>query len=67
MYGGTLIGVIGFGLVTHSIIVFLITFFLYLWIFSARAKHEERLLIDEFGEGYQEYMAKSKKFIPFIY
>ncbi|MHA2251469.1 MAG: methyltransferase family protein [Candidatus Kariarchaeaceae archaeon] len=67
MYGGVLIGVIGFGLVAHSIIVFLITFLLYLWIFNNRAKHEEEILLNEFGDKFQEYITNSKKFIPFIY
>jgi len=28
---------------------------------------EERMLLDEFGEEYKEYMEKSKKLIPFLY
>ena len=67
MYLGTLLGVIGFALVTQSIFVSLVTFVLYLWIFKERIKYEEVLLEKEFGEKYLKYKASSYRLIPFLY
>lgn len=67
MYSGTLLGVIGFALVSHSIFVSLITFVIYFWIFKERLKYEEKLLEKTFGEKYQKYKASSYRLIPFLY
>jgi len=67
MYSGTLLDVIGFALVSQSIIVSLITFVLYSWIFKERINYEEILLEQTFGEKYQKYKASSFRLIPFIY
>jgi protein-S-isoprenylcysteine O-methyltransferase Ste14 len=67
MYSGTLLGVIGFALVTQSIFISLITFILYFWIFNKRIIYEEQLLEKEFGEEYQKYKASSYRLIPFLY
>ena len=67
MYSGTLLGVVGFALVSQSIVISLITFILYFWIFNKRIIYEEQLLEKEFGEKYQEYKASSYRLIPFVY
>jgi protein-S-isoprenylcysteine O-methyltransferase Ste14 len=67
MYSGTLLGVIGFALVSQSIIISLITFILYFWIFNKRIDYEEQLLEKEFGEEFQRYKASSYRLIPFLY
>ncbi|MFX0184521.1 MAG: methyltransferase family protein [Candidatus Hodarchaeota archaeon] len=67
MYSGTLLGVIGFALVSQSIFVSLITFVLYFWIFNKRLIYEENLLEKTFGEKYQKYKASSYRLIPFLY
>ncbi|MHA2029040.1 MAG: methyltransferase family protein [Candidatus Kariarchaeaceae archaeon] len=67
IYAGSLIGVGGFILVSQSIAISLITFILYFSIFSNRIQYEERILIEEFGEKYVNYMNTSKRFIPFVY
>ena len=28
---------------------------------------EERLLLEEFGDGYRAYMARTKRLVPFLY
>lgn len=28
---------------------------------------EERMLVEEFGEEYEEYMSRTKKFLPYLY
>ena len=67
MYSGTLLGVIGFALVSQSIFVSLITFVLYFWIFNKRLIYEEDLLEKTFGEKYQKYKVSSYRLIPFLY
>jgi protein-S-isoprenylcysteine O-methyltransferase Ste14 len=42
---------------------FLYTFF----VLFIRLRHEESLLLREFGDEYEQYMKTSKRFIPFIY
>lgn len=44
-----------------SLILILIPCYLY------RIKIEESILLEEFGDEYQEYMKKTRKIIPFIY
>jgi protein-S-isoprenylcysteine O-methyltransferase Ste14 len=36
-------------------------------LFVYRMEIEERMLIEEFGDEYREYMKKTKKLIPFLY
>ncbi|MFX0051127.1 MAG: methyltransferase family protein [Candidatus Hodarchaeota archaeon] len=67
MYSGTLLGVIGFALVSQAIFVSLITFVLYFWIFNKRLIYEENLLEKAFGEKYQIYKESSYRLIPFLY
>jgi protein-S-isoprenylcysteine O-methyltransferase Ste14 len=67
IYGGSLIGIMGFALVVQSIIISTISFILYFIIFQKRANYEEKLLIKQFGEKYIKYIESSKRFIPFIY
>ena len=67
MYSGSLIGVIGFGLVFRSIITLLFVSIIYFIVFKMRIDEEERLLTELFGEEFTAYKKKSKKLIPFIY
>lgn len=36
-------------------------------IFLIRIRMEEKLLVDEFGEAYRSYRARTRKLIPFVY
>jgi protein-S-isoprenylcysteine O-methyltransferase len=67
MYTGTLLGVIGFALVSQSIIISLITFSIYFWVFKERIKYEETILEKTFGEKYRKYKGSSYRLIPFLY
>lgn len=53
---------ISFGSWLSSAILFLIPCFIY----SRRIAAEEKALIDTLGEPYRAYMARTKRFIPFI-
>ncbi|MHA2168301.1 MAG: methyltransferase family protein [Candidatus Kariarchaeaceae archaeon] len=67
IYAGSLVGVGGFILISQSIAISLITFILYFSIFNNRIQYEEKILIEEFGEKYVNYMNASKRLIPFVY
>ncbi len=67
MYSGGLIAVVGAGLVFRTIFALFSCFILYFFVFRQRIIVEERLLIEEFGEEYKNYMKKTKRLIPFIY
>ena len=36
-------------------------------LYFARVGHEEKMMLDGFGDGYREYMARTKRIIPGIY
>lgn len=67
IYFGSLLGVIGFALILRSYFVVSILFILYFLVFNYRIKREEKLLLDEFGKDFEEYMSKTKKIIPYLY
>jgi protein-S-isoprenylcysteine O-methyltransferase Ste14 len=67
MYSGSLLGVIGFGLVFRTIITLIIISIIYFVVFKMRIDEEERLLTETFGEEFTQYKKKSRKLIPFIY
>ena len=67
MYSATLVGILGFGLVTQSIIVTIVTFVLYFKIFNDRATREEKILKDAFGEAYERYLHQTKRYIPYLF
>ncbi len=67
IYLGMLLIFFGYALSFKSIITpftFLILFFL---IFNNRMNLEEKLLKEEFGSDYEQYMKRTKRLIPYIY
>ena len=67
MYLGGIVGVIGFCLVFHGFIMMFITITLYFLTFRSRMLYEEKILQEQFGEKYTEYMKQTKRIIPFLY
>jgi protein-S-isoprenylcysteine O-methyltransferase Ste14 len=47
-----------------SLVIFILEMSL---VYSRRVKAEEKALLDTLGEPYREYMARTKRFIPFIF
>jgi protein-S-isoprenylcysteine O-methyltransferase Ste14 len=66
IYGSAIFGILGFILITQSVLVSMVSFVVYFKILNDRAIYEEELLMNEFGDEYKEYMKNSKKFIPFL-
>jgi protein-S-isoprenylcysteine O-methyltransferase Ste14 len=66
-YTGSLISFFGFGISLNNwISLFIITVPVIIAMLN-RIKIEEKLLIEQFGEDYQEYMRESFRLIPWIY
>jgi protein-S-isoprenylcysteine O-methyltransferase Ste14 len=67
IYAGGIIGVFGFYFAFHSLIVLIVLTITYFIIFRHRLLFEEKLLVEEFGEDYREYVKQTKKLIPYLY
>ena len=66
-YLGLLLIIIGFSATMNSLYSFFILVVPVFLAITYRISIEERVLIDEFGESYIRYMAKTKKIIPGVY
>lgn len=67
IYLGGLIGWIGLSFAFRGIIIPFIVLIIYFAVFKSRMDLEERMLLEEFGEEYSEYMKKTKRLIPRVY
>lgn len=67
IYAGSIIGVFGFYFAFHSLIVLIVLTITYFIIFRHRLLFEEKMLVEEFGKDYREYMKQTKKLIPYLY
>lgn len=67
IYGGGLIGVVGLYAAFRSLFTLVAVTALYFVVIRHRLLFEERMLVDEFGDEYREYMQKTKRLIPYIY
>ena len=66
-YSGSLLSFLGFGISLNNwlslAIVILPTFFAFIY----RMKIEEKVLTEQFGKQYQDYINSTKRIIPFVY
>lgn len=65
-YFSYLLSIVGIGLSLSSLatLIFIMPIFLFL---KSRIASEEKMLVAEFGDSYQQYMLKTCRLIPFIY
>ena len=63
MYLGVFVYTIGLILISSDLLVS-IFFAFTIWVNYRRIPEEEQMMIDEFGEEYQEYMKRSGKLLP---
>ncbi len=66
-YLGSIISFIGFSLSLNNAISLVVILLLVVPSFLYRIHVEERLLINEFGTEYREYMKQTRRLIPWIY
>ncbi|MFW9768412.1 MAG: methyltransferase family protein [Candidatus Thorarchaeota archaeon] len=67
LYAGGMIGRIGLGLSFRGYLGTILYILIYFLIFRKRMEIEEQSLLSEFGEEYEEYMKRTKRFFPYIY
>jgi len=67
IYGGGLIGVVGLYAAFRSLVMLVAVTALYFVVIRHRLLFEERMLVDEFGDEYRNYMKKTKRLIPYVY
>ena len=67
IYSGGLIGVVGLYAAFRSLLTLVAVTALYFAVIRHRLLFEERMLVDEFGDEYREYMKRTKRLIPLIY
>jgi protein-S-isoprenylcysteine O-methyltransferase Ste14 len=66
-YSGLILACFGLSLAMNSILSVLVVTIPILTAILYRIKVEERILMDEFGQIYKNYIKKTKKIIPFVY
>jgi protein-S-isoprenylcysteine O-methyltransferase Ste14 len=66
-YSGSLLSFIGLGLSINNWLSLVIVFVPVLLTFIIRIRQEEKVLTEQFGKQYLDYMSHTKRLIPFIY
>ena len=65
IYAGELLAIIGSALVGG--VIWIVVFFVLIALVSYRIHKEERMLSEEFPEGYRTYAKNTRRFIPFVF
>ncbi len=66
MYTQMWIGVVGYWLISSNWIVGIVAFLTWSILYFIRLPEEEKLMIEEFGQEYKDYMKKTKRIVPGI-
>ncbi|MGP8215804.1 MAG: methyltransferase family protein [Bacteroidia bacterium] len=66
-YTGALLSFFGLGIQLNNWLSFFIVFVPILFAFIYRINIEEKVLIEQFGQQYKEYIGRTKRIIPFVY
>ncbi len=66
-YLGAMVALTGLSLAVQSWIALLATLLIGGSLFAQRIHIEEELMISELGDRYVEYMARTKRFVPFVW
>ena len=66
-YTGSLLSFLGFGLSLNNWLSLAVVFLPTLFAMINRINIEEKVLTEQFGKQYLDYIAKTKRLIPFVY
>lgn len=66
-YSGIVLFFVGYGLVSQNLVCLIASFVLPITALAHRITVEEAALVDELGPRYEEYRARTKKLIPFVW
>ena len=67
MYTYIWIGVVCYWLISSNWIVGIVAFLTWSILYFIRLPEEEKMMTEEFGQEYKDYMGKTKKIIPGVY
>ena len=67
MYTYMWIGVVGSWLISSNWIVGIVAFVTWSILYFIRLPDEEKMMIEQFGQQYKDYMKTTKRIIPYIY
>lgn len=67
IYGSSIIGGFVTFLAYNSLLTPIFYTLVMFLVLNQRANYEETILLNEFGQTYEKYVRKTKKFIPFVY
>lgn len=65
-YTASIISLVGFGILTANLVIFLLSLIIILFFYIYKIPKEEKFLIDKFGKKYLEYMKTTGGFFPKI-
>ncbi|MFN3705860.1 MAG: methyltransferase family protein [Thermoflexales bacterium] len=66
-YTGGVLSAVGFGLMLNTWLGALISAAMLAWAYAVRVPREEALLAQALGAAYANYMARTKRFVPFVF
>ena len=66
-YSGALLTFFGFGLSLNNWVSLFVVMLPVIFTFILRINHEEKVLTQQFGKAYTDYISRTKRMIPFIY
>ncbi|MCS6846479.1 MAG: isoprenylcysteine carboxylmethyltransferase family protein [Anaerolineae bacterium] len=66
-YTGGFLSSVGFALMLSTWLGALISAVMLAWAYAVRVPREEALLAHELGDAYRDYMAHTKRFVPFVF
>jgi protein-S-isoprenylcysteine O-methyltransferase Ste14 len=66
-YSGAFLMFLGIGLAFGSWLSLIVFFLEAFFVYSRRVKAEEKAMLETIGEPYRVYLARTKRFIPFIF
>ncbi|MDW8054973.1 MAG: isoprenylcysteine carboxylmethyltransferase family protein [Anaerolineae bacterium] len=66
-YTGGFLASIGFGLMLSTWLGALVSAVMLIWAYAVRVPREEALMVEQFGEAYRQYAARTARFVPFLF
>jgi protein-S-isoprenylcysteine O-methyltransferase Ste14 len=61
------LGVAGFWLISSNWVVGIVALLTWSILYFIRLPDEEKMMIEEFGQQYENYIKRTKKIIPWVY
>ena len=66
-YAGAIFGLVGLGLALQSWVSVIVLLLVSIAAFAYRVRVEEKFLVAQLGDEYLHYMARTKRFVPYVW